>query len=397
DEAPETEVPGKSDGMLDEGSTESEGEVTPEGNENDSESEREEEGTSIADNEQEEPAGVEATDDAPDEGSTESGDGEDELTAEGSEDDVSSSAKEEEASEDSESKPAADGLMGESTGIEATDDTPDESSSGDEEDQAGDEDTAGEGSENQTSEDNREGGATEGYLEGDEVEPVGGDDEEEEGGTEEPKDGSNTVEDSSEEEPSFEGFEDTSPPNDESDPIDQPSSTSARWSSAEKYPEAPLPPTFPAADELVNFEEDGHGEHALESDDDEVILLGGALMSLTAAGSRVIPRSLLSVVIVASCWRNESLAPVVPATEPEASSLRGYNSDSGDQEEDGVPEGLPGFEDADEVTTGQDVHHLARLSSGIGEGFSPGDEESSGHGEPRVRHFSEDNRVDRYK
>ncbi|KAF4722345.1 hypothetical protein FOZ62_000844, partial [Perkinsus olseni] len=244
DEAPETEVPGKSDGMLDEGSAESEGEVTPEGDEDDNGSERGKEGTSIAGSQQDEPAGVEATDDTPDEVSAESGDGEVEVTAEGSEDDVSSSAKEEGTSEDLESKPAADG-QGESTSIEATDDTPDESSSGDEEDTVGDEDTAGEGSENQTSEDNRGGGATEGYLEGDVEEPKGDDDEEadvgSEDGAEEPTGDSNTVEDSSEEEPSLEGFEDTPPLNDEGDSIDQPSSTSAQWSSSEKYPEAPLP------------------------------------------------------------------------------------------------------------------------------------------------------------
>ncbi|KAF4704010.1 hypothetical protein FOZ63_003970, partial [Perkinsus olseni] len=211
DEAPETEVPEDSGGLLDERSTESESEVTPEGNEDDNKSEREEEGTSMADNQQDEPAGVEAT---------ESGDGEDEVTAEGSEDDLSSSAKEEGTSEDSESKPAADGQV-ESTGIEETGDTPNESSSEDEDDTVGDEDTAGEGLENQTSEDNRGGGAAEGYSEGDEEEIEGGDDDEEgadvgsEDGTDEPKDDFDEVEDSSEEEPSLEGFEDTPPLNDE--------------------------------------------------------------------------------------------------------------------------------------------------------------------------------------
>ncbi|KAF4750177.1 hypothetical protein FOZ62_000520, partial [Perkinsus olseni] len=369
DEAPETEVPEESGGMLDERSTESEGEVTPEGNEDDNGSERVEEGTSIAGNQQDEPAGVEATDDTPDEVSSESGDSEDVVTPEGSEDDVSGAGKKEETSEDLESNSAADWQDG-PTGIEATDDTPDESSSGDEEDQAGDEDTAGEGSDDQTSEDNRGGGAAEGYSEGDEDEPKGDDDDE---GTEEPKDDSNTVGDSSEEGPSFEGFEDTPPPNDEGDSIDQPSSTSAWWSSSGNYPEAPLPPTFPATDESVSAEvegEEGHGERVLDRDDDE-------LEESLTEGSRY-----------------DDQAPEEAAAEPEASSLRGYNSDTGDQEEqeeDGVPEDLPGFEDADEV------HHLARLSSGLEEGFSPGDEESSGHGEPEVRRFSEDNRVDRYK
>ncbi|KAF4716665.1 hypothetical protein FOZ63_011696, partial [Perkinsus olseni] len=115
--------------------------------------------------------------------------------------------------------------------------------------------------------------------------------------------------------------------------------------------------------------EEGHGERVLDRDDDE-------LEESLREGSRY-----------------DDQAPEEAAAEPEAASLRGYNSDTGDQdeEEDGVPEDLPGFEDADEV------HHLARLSSGLEEGFSPGDEESSGHGEPEVRHFSEDNRVDRYK